>query len=220
MFDNLFIRKTLNAEKALSFGFKKCKNNYTYQTDILDGAFRLIVTISFSGNVDTNLFENDNGEEYVLYKTTAVGSFVGEIRTNIENVLIQIANNCYDVEIFKSPQAKAIISYVYSKYGDELEYLWKKFSDNAIWRRKDNQKWYGAILTVKANKLGLNSDANIEILDLRIKTEEIEGTIDNKSFFTGYHMNKKHWYTVLLDGSVSTEEISKRIDESYALAKK
>jgi len=125
MFDDLFVRKTLNIEKALLFGFEKGESNYIYETDILDGMFRLQVVISFAGNVDTNLFESDTGEVYVLYKTNSVGSFVGEVRTKIEDVLVQITNNCYDVEIFKSPQAKEVISYVRDRYGDELEYLWK-----------------------------------------------------------------------------------------------
>lgn len=33
----------------------------------------------------------------------------------------------------------------------------------------------------------------------------------------GYHMNKEHWNTILLDGSVPGEEIMAWIDESYDL---
>jgi predicted DNA-binding protein (MmcQ/YjbR family) len=33
----------------------------------------------------------------------------------------------------------------------------------------------------------------------------------------GYHMNKEHWNTVVLDGSVPDEELRAWIDESYAL---
>jgi len=33
----------------------------------------------------------------------------------------------------------------------------------------------------------------------------------------GYHMNKKHWNTVLIDGSVPDKEIFSWIDHSYAL---
>lgn len=33
----------------------------------------------------------------------------------------------------------------------------------------------------------------------------------------GYHMNKKHWNTVLLDGSVPDGEIERLIDNSYLL---
>ncbi len=33
----------------------------------------------------------------------------------------------------------------------------------------------------------------------------------------GYHMNKTHWNTVELDGSLSVEEVKKMIDHSYEL---
>ncbi len=33
----------------------------------------------------------------------------------------------------------------------------------------------------------------------------------------GYHMNKRHWNTVVLDGSLPEEEIRVMIDESYTL---
>lgn len=33
----------------------------------------------------------------------------------------------------------------------------------------------------------------------------------------GYHMNKKHWNTVLVDGSVSTALVKEWIDHSYDL---
>lgn len=220
MFDELFRRRTIDIQKAILFGFVQSNSNYIYETDILDGSFLLQIVITPDGNIDTKLTEKAIGDEYVLYKTNATGSFVGEVRKAIEAILKQVADQCYNTEIFKSAQAKEIICYVREKYGDELEFLWEKFPDNAIWRRKDNEKWYGALLTVKASKLGLDDDKLIEILDLRIKTEDIEATVDNKCFFPGYHMNKKHWYTLLLDSSTPIEEICRRIDESYLLAKK
>lgn len=33
----------------------------------------------------------------------------------------------------------------------------------------------------------------------------------------GYHMNKKHWNTIVLDGSIPPGEIERMIDRSYAL---
>lgn len=33
----------------------------------------------------------------------------------------------------------------------------------------------------------------------------------------GYHMNKKHWNTIYIDGSVSDEDLKTWIDESYRL---
>ena len=220
IFEELFKRKTVDISKAVTFGFIQNNRDYIYEADILDGTFLLKIIITPDGNIDTKLIEKATDDEYVLHKTGATGSFVGEVRKAIETILIQVANHCFNTEVFKSTQAKDIICYVSEKYGDELEFLWDKFPDNAIWRRKDNEKWYGALLTIKASKITLDRDTMIEILDLRIKPEDIETTIDNKRFFMGYHMNKKHWYTLLLDGSIPTEEICRRIDESYLLAKK
>ena len=36
----------------------------------------------------------------------------------------------------------------------------------------------------------------------------------------GYHMNKKHWNTVILDGSIPQGEIERMIDHSYHLVVK
>jgi len=36
----------------------------------------------------------------------------------------------------------------------------------------------------------------------------------------GYHMNKRHWNTVVLDGTLTDAEIRAMIDESYALVVK
>lgn len=92
--------------------------------------------------------------------------------------------------------------------------------DNAVWRRKDNQKWYGAILTVSGSKLKLPTNEILEIIDLRLQRELMEKTVDRKYFFPGWHMNKNSWYTILLNNTVPTEEIYRRIDERYQLAKK
>lgn len=40
-----------------------------------------------------------------------------------------------------------------------------------------------------------------------------------ESVTPGYHMNKKHWNTIALDGSLPVREIYKWIDHSYDLVK-
>ena len=219
MFEDIFLRKKAVPEKLAVYGFQKIRSSYRYGTNILDNAFALEITIGKNSVPDTKLTEIATGEEYVLYKTDAVGTFVGEVRTAVTNILRDIADCCYETAVFKAKQSVALIAYVREKYGDELEYLWAKFPDNAVWRRKDNEKWYGALLTVSRRKLGIPSDEIVEIIDLRIAPEEMEDLIDNARFYPGWHMNKKHWYTIILDGTVSVDEICRRVDESYLLAK-
>ncbi|MCL2644867.1 MAG: MmcQ/YjbR family DNA-binding protein, partial [Betaproteobacteria bacterium] len=157
----------------------------------------------------------------VLHRTSvACGSFVGRVRNDYENVLREIAEKCFELDVFKSDDARKVIQYVRDTYHDELEFLWPRFSDNAILRRKDTGKWYAALLLLSRKKLGLDSDEVIDVLDLRIKPEEVKAVVDGKKYFPGYHMNKKHWFTICLDGSVQIDEIFSRIDESYTLAVK
>lgn len=206
-------------ERLLPYGFEKEKDAFRFSADILDGQFRLFVSISGEGHVDTKVIDTASGGEYVLHRVSgSAGSFAGSVREAYESVLLDISDKCFEENIFQSEQTKAVIAYVRKTYGDEPEYLWEKFPGNAVWRRKDNQKWYGALLCVSKRKLGIPSDDMAEILDLRAAPGDIEKIVDNKSFFAGWHMNKRHWFTVILDGSVSNEEILQRIDTSRAIA--
>lgn len=217
--EKFFEHKKLNPEKLLKYGFTKTSGSYQYMTAIMNGQLRLSVFIAFDGSVSTKVIDNLTNEEYLLYKVaSSVGAYVGEVRSECENVLTDISLNCYDPDIFHSEQTLDVIKYVREKFDDEPEFLWKRFPDNAIWRRKDNRKWYGLIITISKRKLGLDSDEIVEAVDLRSKLSLMAITVDNESFFPGWHMNKKSWYTIVLDGSIPTEEICRRIDESYNLA--
>lgn len=208
-----------NGAKLLEYGFTRSGDVYYYSTGIIDGQFTLNVKVT-DFDVDAEVIDIATDEPYTLFLADgAIGSFVGTVRTAYENIMSDIADNCFDKFIFKSEYAQKIIEYVTEAYGDELEFLWEKFSDNAVWRRKDNKKWYGAMLKVSKSKLGLPSEQKIEIIDLRADAETINA-IDGKTIFGGYHMNKKHWITVCLDGSVPLNEIIKMLDLSYDLAGK
>jgi predicted DNA-binding protein (MmcQ/YjbR family) len=217
--DALFKRRKIKIERLFSFGFSENKCAYIYSTNLLEGQFEMIVTVTKNGNVSAEVFDSSLKERYVLHRIPdAKGAFVGKVREEYENVLVTIANTCFEPDVFKSEEARQIIQYVREKYQDELQFLWERFPDNAIYRRQDNAKWYAALLTVQKKKLGLNGEDMIEIIDLRIKPEELDALIDGKRHFPGYHMNKKHWFTICLDGSVPIEEIFCRIDASFVLA--
>lgn len=219
MFEEIFKRKKLNSGKLIVYGFKACDTVSEFKTDILGGEFELTVAVDKQGEVNTVLIERATGEEYSLYKTNAVGAFVGSIRTAIESVLSDIAEKCYDTTVFKTKQAEEIINYVRGVFGDELEFLWTKFPDYAVMRRKDNEKWYGVIMSISGRKIGLNGDNPVEIIDLRMDPSDKEKILSNENYYPGWHMNKNSWYAVVLDGGVSTEELTQRIFDSYELAK-
>lgn len=218
MFEDLFVHKKSLPEKLIQYGFQSIDNTYVFSTEILTGSFALTVTLDEQGKVDTSLVEADTGEKYTLYKTSAQGAFVGKIRTEIGRVLEDIVNICFETSVFKQEQTVHLIEYVSSVYGDKLEFLWEKFPDNGVWRRKDTGKWYGAILTVAKNKLGIPSSEIVEIIDLRAAPNRIHDLLKQNGFYPGWHMNKKNWFTVILDGSMKNEDLYQLIRESYHLA--
>ena len=123
--------------------------------------------------------------------------------------------------IFQSPQARGLIRYIDVQYGRDLEFLWSSTPENAIWRRGDNGKWFGALLTVKKNKIIPGADDTmIEILDIRCAPEMLDFIIDKKTIFPGWHMNKRHWITIPLDGRMTMDNIYALVDASYQIAAK
>lgn len=213
--------KKPNFEKLLSYGFKNLKD-FVYEKSFLKGQFILEIRISPDGNMDTKVVEKSTGELYTLHLVQGVkGSFVGKIRNEYEAVISDIIENCFEYDVFRESLTLKIIQYAKEKYNDNPEYLWEKFPRNAVLRRKDNKKWYAAILTAKKCKIGISEGNEIaEIIDLRAEPEKIEKLIDKKSIYPGYHMNKKHWITIPLDGSMNFGQICKLIDTSYKLALK
>ena len=119
---------------------------------------------------------------------------------------------------FQSPQAHAIIDYVREQYGDELEFLWENFPRDAIWRNPVTRKWYGLLMAVSRRKLGQDADDEVEIIDLLFSRHEAPDFVaGNKNVLPGYHMNKNNWITIVLDGSMATEQILALLDQSYRL---
>ena len=57
-------------------------------------------------------------------------------------------------------------------------------------------------------------------LTISLKVDPVDAVILRKQYSAirpGYHLNKKHWNTVTLDGSVPDKELRAMIDDSYAL---
>ena len=69
------------------------------------------------------------------------------------------------------------------------------------------EKWYAVIMTVEKSKLGLEGKESVDIMDVKCDPDMTNMIIQTYGFLPGYHMNKQHWITILLDGSVSKAKI-------------
>ncbi|WP_176014018.1 MmcQ/YjbR family DNA-binding protein [Victivallis sp. Marseille-Q1083] len=218
--EELFHNRRLNPAALSNYGFREENGIYRRTSELLDGLFHLTIAIS-AGGAKTQVTDRVSGDEYILYRlANAQGAFVGKVREAVDKELSEIPEHCFEPDVFKSECARRVIQHVRETYHDELQFLWKRFPENAVYRRQDNAKWYAALLALSGKKLGLDDDAVIDIIDLRGKPAEITALIDGKTYFPGYHMNKRHWFTIRLDGSVPDDEIFNRINDSYKLALK
>lgn len=217
----IFKNLKIDFKKLQQLGFVKEDNYYIYETKLMDNQFSLIIKIDKNNIVRSDVIDLSENEKLTLYYIAgSKGKFIGRIREEYDNIIEKIKSTCCSKYIFKSQYANLIIEYIKQKYSDDLEYLWDKFPCNAIWRNKNNNKWYGALLVVDKSKIGISEKGDIEIIDLLLETEKVEKMIDNKKYFAGYHMNKKHWITIKLDGSVDINDIFELIDNSYKLSNK
>ncbi len=218
---DFFQNKSPVIERLKKYGFSEEDGVWAYHVRILEGDFELTVRILPSGEVRTELIECELGEVYTLHLVEeAGGEFVGRVRAAYEAALEDIAAHCFDGAYFKQPQTEKLFAYAREKYGDEPEYLWEDTPDNAILRRKETGKWYAAILTARNKSLGLPGEGALEIVDLHADPADIAKLVDGERILPGWHMNKKHWISVPLDGRVPFEKITALLDKSFLLAKK
>ena len=212
--------KKIDLKRLKKFGFKLKDNSYYYDIFLLNNQFKMSVKISLDNSIFTEIIDVETSEPYVLHLLEMKRSGYSEkVYKEYSEVLEKIQKECFEDEIFKVNYTKETINYIKNKYGDELEFLWERSPKNAVIRRKSTKKWYAVILTLSKRKLKLDSDELVEIINLHNSPEEIEKLVDNKKYFPAYHMNKKYWCTICLDGTVELKEIYKLIDISYELAK-
>ena len=75
------------------------------------------------------------------------------------------------------------------------------------------------VFKIKKKMFGfLRYKNGIAHINLKCKPDEAMVIRDIfEAVIPGYHMNKEHWNTVILNGTVPKEEIEKMIDTSYSL---
>ena len=74
------------------------------------------------------------------------------------------------------------------------------------------------VFKVKGKIFAITDVETFESINLKCDPEKaIELREQYDAVQPGYHMNKKHWNTVLVDGSVSDKLLKEWIDHSYGL---
>ena len=90
--------------------------------------------------------------------------------------------------------------------------------DSTVLRHGDTGKWFGILLKAPRNRVGLDGEGTAEVLNLKCDTMLSYGLRQEyPDILPAWHMNKQHWITVRLEGSVPEELLRTLLRMSYDL---
>ena len=111
---------------------------------------------------------------------------------------------------------QTVFDYIKKKYKVLPEYPWRRYDSNAVFRHNDNKKWFALVMEMQRDKLGFSGTEYVDVVNLKIDDMFFRDMIIRENgILPAYHMNKMHWITVLLDGTVAEEKIFELIDMSF-----
>ena len=203
-------------EKLLQYGFREEAEKLIYRKEILDSSF-FIEIVFVNSQLLIEVYDIEFDEIYSLFSVdSAVGEMVQSIREHVEKLLSSILGLADESGKISSE----IIDYCNNKYGENHVNPFKKHPDILAFVNEKN-KWYALFSGVDYNKLNKNTDitTKVKILNVKYPTDKILDIIDNQNIFPAYHMNKKHWISIVLDKNIKLETIKELIDMSYSLVK-
>ena len=203
-------------EKLLQYGFREEAEKLIYRKEILDSSF-FIEIVFVNSQLLIEVYNIEFDEIYSLFSVdSAVGETVQNIREHVEKLLSSILGLADESGKISSE----IIDYCNNKYGENHVNPFKKHPDILAYVNEKN-KWYALMSNVEYNKLNKTSNiiTKVKILNVKYPTDNISDIIDNQNIFPAYHMNKKHWISIVLDKNIKLETIKELIDISYSLVK-
>ncbi|MGT2911633.1 MmcQ/YjbR family DNA-binding protein [Streptococcus cameli] len=211
----VFQGKQVNWTSLETFGFVLEEGKHVYRSSLMKGQFEVVIRLEQEGRVAGQIIDKDLGEEYTAFRLPRVtGAFVGEVRESYQELLEQIAVACFNTVGLSSPQGQALVHRIREDFGDKGAQPFEKFPDIYAFRNPVNDKWYALALTIERKKLDLRQEVwskeqkeeKVEVLNVKVVPEQVERLTQKRGIYPSYHMNKKHWVTVVLDGSLSDED--------------
>ncbi|MGT2715888.1 MmcQ/YjbR family DNA-binding protein [Streptococcus respiraculi] len=215
----IFNMKRVLVYKLEPFGFHFDGKVYVYREMLLDGTFEAEVTILQSGKVSGRVIDLDMKEEYLnLRMEYSVGGFVGQVREAYLKVLEKIAEICFEEQPFSSQQGNRLVQYLTKKTSDVYDHPFKRERHYISYRVAG--KWYLVGYPLKREKLD-SSEKKIgqivDVINIKVSLETMAIILSKKGVYPAYHMSKKYWVSIILDDSLSDEELFTLVLESRNL---
>ena len=109
--------------------------------------------------------------------------------------------------------------YLTDTYHTVGEQLFTRYPNFQVFRHGGKKKWFAGLMDIPGEKLGLTGDGEISVVNLKCDPRLIGSFRMEPGIFPGWHMNKAHWLSVILDGTVEDEKLKFLLDISYELTK-
>ncbi|MFC6207238.1 MmcQ/YjbR family DNA-binding protein [Levilactobacillus tongjiangensis] len=109
-----------------------------------------------------------------------------------------------------------IFTYTEDNFGITPVYPFKSFPKYAVLKNRQG-KWFGLIMNVSQSKLGLPGTDELDILDVKVDPELASILRDKPGYLAGYHMNKEHWISIILNQATDAHSLFQLLDGSYEL---
>ncbi len=211
----LFSHFSIDEKKLMAYGFQADGPTLVYTQDLAAENFRIILTYdrSLSGKIIDLAF----GEEYVNFRMESATGYSAEIRQKFEALLLDIRDKCCRNQYFQTEQARRINEYVYETFDVMPEFLWPNIPSYAAFRKKQGGKWFAVIGSVprcKVNPVSLSAE-EVEVINVKVDKDRIETLLARDGIYPAFHMNKKCWVSIILDGTLTDSDIQRMVDESY-----
>ena len=109
---------------------------------------------------------------------------------------------------------------ILGEYKTKPDFPWDSAPTYAVFRHKENKKWFAVIMDIPKRRIGFENDEIISVVNLKCDPLLVGSLILEEGFFKAYHMNKTNWITAALDGSADDEKIEFLLDYSFDVTKK
>ena len=161
---------------------------------------------------------DDVNERYHLFDIWATSSSIAQaLREEAGELAFQWMHpEQSDIEEARQKWTKWITETIVPYHGNPFEK-----SEAIGFTVEESGKWYALMMEVPLQKLGVASQANALVLNVKIHPEDKERLIATDGIFEAYHMNKKHWISIALNVCSDDALVKECIYTSYkCVAKK
>lgn len=213
--EEVFSHYLIQPEKLLFYGFEPDGQTLVFEKKIPEENFR--ICLRFDGEIRGKILDLATGEEYTNFRVETSTGFGAEIWQKYTALLENIRDQCCRNQYFRSAQGRRINDYIFEKYRSVPEFFWPNIPSYAAFRRSGRKKWYAVIGSVPRCKVDPASSSNreVEVINVKVDSAEINEILSLSGCYPAFHMNKKCWVSIILDDTLSDEEIQERVSDSF-----